>query len=269
MAEINLSLIIFTLCIGLCAGTFTYFALWQMNNGLSGTQQKLAFKVMCVLLICLAIAMLASATHLGKPMRFLNAFRNPGSMIAQEGLWSIGLGIILLVSVFLAYGGKKIPKLVYVLGGLVSFGLIFVCSMVYVKATGYPAWSSGATIVYYFGSAILLGAAGMYLISAQINDNTAIKKMSLVALVALFFQVIATVAFTIHLRFGVVDVVLPATIGIEILRWLVGLIAPAIIAYLTWTGKFAGKNAAWSFLACVLAGEIISRFIFFLQGVHL
>lgn len=269
MAEPYLSLIVFTLLIGLCTGTFIYFALWQMNRGPSETQQKLSLKVMSVLLVCLAIALLASATHLGKPFRFLNAFRNPGSMIAQEGIWSIALGIILLVAVILVFQRKNIPKWLYIVGGIVSLGLLMACSMVYIRSFGCPAWNSGVTIVYFFGSAILLGAAGMYLIIVQQGEGGSEKRMASVALAAVFLQMIVTVAFAMHLMFGVTGVTLPTALGMNVFRWGIGLLAPALIAYLAWSGKLKGKNAAWSFLACVLVGEIFSRLLFYMQGVHL
>lgn len=270
MAEINLSLVVFTLLIGVCTGTFIFNGLWQFSGIPSEeASQKSSRQVMPLLLVCLGIALLASATHLGKPFRFLNAFHNPGSMIAQEGIWSIALGVILLIAVILAFRGQKISKALYVVGSLVSCGLLLVCSLVYVKAAGFPAWSSSVTIVYYFGSAVLLGAAAVYVLSVQQAEETAGKTMAPVALIAVFLQTVVTVAFALHLQFDVMYVTLPSTIGMDVVRWGIGLIAPAVIAYLAWRGKMKGKSAAWSFLACVVVGEVFSRLIFFMQGIHL
>lgn len=270
MTEINLSLIVFTLLIGLCTGTFIFYGLWQLSGIPSEeASQKSTRYIMLTLLVFLGVAMLASATHLGKPFRFLNAFRNPGSMIAQEGIWSIALGILLLAAVILAFKGEKIPKLLYGIGSVLACGLLLVSSLVYVKANGFPAWSSGITIIYYFSSAVLLGVTALYLISTKQAAEKYTKTLSLIALTAVCAQIIVTIAFTLHLHLNVITVVLPSTIGLDILRWGIGLIAPAIIAYLAWYGKIEIKGAAWSFTLCVIVGEIFSRLIFFLQGVHL
>ncbi|WP_019851254.1 DmsC/YnfH family molybdoenzyme membrane anchor subunit [Desulfitobacterium sp. PCE1] len=270
MAELNFSLVIFTLLIGLCTGTFLIYGLGRLrNNSALAAVEKSSLLLMVVLLICLGVALLASATHLGKPFRFMNAFHNPGSMIAQEGLWSMALGVTLLIAALMAFKGKIIPKGLYLVGSLVSCGLLLVCSMVYVKAVGFPAWSSGVTIIYYFGSAILLGAAVVFLFSMLHGEEGTEKNLAFTALTAVFLQMIVSVAFFVHLKFGVMDVTLPTTLGMDLLRWGIGLIAPAVIAYLTWSGKLKGKSVAWSFLACVLVGEAISRVIFFMQGIHL
>lgn len=270
MAEINFSLIVFTLLVGLSTGTFIFYGLWQFTGmPAEDTGQKLSRNVMAITLGCLGVAMLASATHLGKPFRFLNAFRNPSSMISQEGIWAIAFGVILLITVILTFKGKKISKALYVIGVLVSCGLLLVNSLVYVKASGFPAWSNGITIVYYFSSAVLLGVAAVYFISMkQVRDKDG-KTMALVALAAVLAQIIVTVAFTLNLQFNVMTVTLPSTIGLDTMRWGIGLLIPAIIAYLAWSGKMDNKKAALAFMICVVVGETFSRLIFFMQGVHL
>ncbi len=270
MAELNLSLIVFTLLVGVSTGTFIFYGLWQFNSIPSGdTGQILSRNVMVVILGCLGIAMLASATHLGQPFRFLNAFSNPNSMIAQEGIWSIIFGIILLIAVIFTFQGKKISKALYASGAIAAVGLLLVNSLVYVKALGFPAWSNGVTIVYYFGSAVLLGVAVLYFISMSLPEKKNEKTMSLIALVAVLAQVIITAAFTLNLKLSVMTVTLPSTLGLDVVRWGVGLIVPVLIAYLGWSGKMESKKAAMIFMICVVAGEIISRLIFFMQGVHL
>lgn len=270
MAEINLSLVVFTLLIGFCTGTFLCYGLWQFN-GLPSEKgsQKSTRLTMLLLLLCWGVAMLASASHLGKPFRFLNAFRNPGSMIAQEGLWSIALGVTLLIAVVMAFKGQNIPKTLYAVGAFLSCGLLLVCSLVYVRAAGFPAWSSGVTIVYYFGSALLLGVAFVYFLSAQQGEKTAGSRMASLALAAVLMQIIVSVAFVVHLKFDAMYVILPSTVGMDVVRWGIGLFIPAAIAYLAWRDKMKIRSAAWSFLACVVIGEIFSRLIFFMQGVHL
>lgn len=270
MAEINLSLVVFTLLIGVCTGTFIFYALWQ-SSGISskGAGQGLSSRVLLMLLICLGVAMLASATHLGKPFRFINAFSNLNSMITQEGIWSIGLGITLFIAVILAFKGQKIPKMLYLIGGFIACGLLLVSSLVYVKASGFPAWSNGLSIVYYFSSAILLGVAVVFLIGIKQADKKEVKVMAFVALAAVCIQIIVTAAFAFHLYFNVTTVTLPSTIGLDVIRWVIGLLAPVVIAYLVWYDKINSKSAAWTFMTCVLIGEISSRLIFFMQGIHL
>ncbi|WP_434511401.1 dimethyl sulfoxide reductase anchor subunit family protein [Desulfitobacterium sp. AusDCA] len=270
MAELNIPLIVFTLLIGLSTGTFLLFALWQASGIPSEeVRKKLSRQVMPLLLVCVGIALLASATHLGKPFRFLNAFHNLGSMIAQEGIWSIALGIILLIATVLAFKDKKIPEALYIIGSFISCGLILVCSLVYVRANGFPAWSNGITIVYYFGSAVLLGVAVVYALNMQQTEEKANKKMAFVALTTVCAQIIVSLAFFLQLHLRVMDVVLPSTIGLDIVRWGIGLITPAVIAYLAMNGKMSSKSTAKLFLVCVVVGEVFSRLIFFTQGVHL
>ncbi len=270
MAELNLSLVVFTLLMGLCTGTFLSYTLWQASSIPSAeVRKKTARQAMPLLLVLAGIAMLASATHLGRPFRFLNAFHNLGSMIAQEGLWSLVFGIILLVAAFLVYKDKKIPTALYIIGSAVSCGLLLVCSLVYVRANGIPAWNGGLTVVYYFSSALLLGAAVVYALHMQYHEEKAGKEMTVAALSAVAVQIIVSLAFLLQLRLQTMDVVLPSTVGLDMVRWGIGLVAPAVSAYLALKGKISSKNAARFFLGCVILGEIFSRLIFFMQGVHL
>ncbi|WP_371361982.1 hypothetical protein SRRS_32520 [Sporomusa rhizae] len=261
---------VFTLLICLCTGTFVMYALWRFS-GISSENAilKASRQILPVLLVCLGIASIATASHLGKPFRFLNAFYNPGSMIAQEGIWSMVFGAILTLVAFRVWRGQKVPKVFYTLGGIASFLLLLACSLVYVRAIGIPAWNSGMTIIYFFGSSILLGVAVVYAASMQQAEETNRKTMVKVALIAVAAQILVTAAFTVQLKLGVMNVILPQTVGLDIARWGIGLLAPVAISYLAWRGELGNKCAGWSFLGCVLAGEILSRLIFFMQGVHL
>lgn len=268
MAAQNISLIVSTLLFSLCAGTFVLYSFWQafiVNT--EDDNQESPLQVMLALLIFLGIGMLASATHLGQPFRLINAFQNPASMIAQEGIWSIVLGIILLIAVILAFKKQQIPKALYGVGSLASFALILVTSLVYVKAIGIPAWSNGLTIVYYFGSAFILGAAAIYFFKMQDNKNA--RTLAVIAMLAVLAQIIVSVAFTLHLNYNVMSVNLPSVTGLNIVRYGIGLLAPAIVAYLAWFDKLSIKNTAWIFMICVVIGEVFSRVIFFMQGIHL
>lgn len=268
MADHNLSLIISTLLFCLCTGTFLLYSIWQLFvTNSEDSYQESSLQVMVALIIFLGIGMLASATHLGHPFRFLNAFHNPSSMIAQEGIWSMVLGIILLVAVFLAFKKQGIPKAIYAVGSIASLGLLLVNSLVYVRAIGIPAWSSGLTIVYFFGSAFILGAAAIYFFKMQENKNS--RLLSIIAMVAVCVQIIVTISFTLHLNYNVMSVNLPSVTGLNIMRYGIGLLLPAVVAYLAWLGRLSSKNTAWTFMICVVIGEVISRVIFFMQGVHL
>lgn len=261
-------LIIFTLLINLCAGTFIVYALWQYSRLTDQESREQTERLlMPTLLVGLGIAMLMSATHLGKPFKFIQAFRNPGSMIAQEGIWSTIFLIILLVAVVFTLKNKRIPRLLYLTGSFVSVILLLVSSLAYVKAYGIPAWNHGVTVVYFFASAALLGTSAVYTLEHAKRQPK--KSMAAILLVAIFCQLITALAFKFQLQFNVMDVQLPSTLGLDIMRWVIGLFIPAAIAYTAWKEKWNSKYTAWSFILCIAVGEILSRVTFFIQGVHL
>jgi DMSO reductase anchor subunit len=61
-------------------------------------------------------------------------------------------------------------------------------------------------------------------------------------------------------------------LGLSIVRWAIGLVVPAALMFYAWLGKAKAGLADTLVVAslfCLLAGEAISRVLFFMTAVHI
>lgn len=281
MGELPVSLILFTYLSGIGAGTFIFYTLSQLffpqlekiqtgSGKYSGPFASLDAKVSIVSILLLGLGLLASATHLGHPFRFLNGLRNPNSMIAQEAYWSIAFGILLLIILIFTLRGKKPSLILSFLTSLVGLGLLIVTSLVYSRTMGIPAWNHGLTPLLFIFSGLIMGSVVYLLLLALQSDNLeAIKKMVYIFLGLLLVQVFVQIGFSIQLSMGTHGVQLPDLLALNITRWLIGLIAPIAVAIALFKKSLKMKTGITLLFVTIVLGEGISRLIFFMNGIHL
>lgn len=285
MSELPISLILFTYLSGISAGTFIFYTITQVffskntsldkksieqSDKFSNRITSLDSKISVLSILLLGIGLLASAFHLGHPFRFINGLRNPNSMIAQEAYWSIGFGILLLIVVIVAFQGKKASLALNSFTALVGVGLLVVTSLVYAKPLGIPAWNHGVTPLFFIISAIIMGCVVFLLLLALQSDNLeVVKKVVIIFLGLLFIQVFVEITYSIQLSMATKGVQLPDLLTLNITRWLIGLIAPLLVAIAIFRKSLKIKTGTTLLFVTIVLGEGISRVIFFMNGIHL
>lgn len=281
MHELPISLLVFTFSSGIGAGLIIFFTIIKLfyPNVLGSqnveTQGVSAFKaintkIYLVSIVLLGIGLIASATHLGHPFRFLNALANPNSMISEEAYWSIAFGVLLLITLIIALRKREPPKALLVLTSITGLGLLIVTSMVYTKVLGIPAWNHGVTPILFIFSAILMGSVVFLLFLAFHAENIeTVKKVVGILIGLLILQVLIEFAFSLQLNYGTKGVELPNLFSLSISRWIIGFIAPLLVAVATMKKSIKLKTGITLLFFTVIVGEGISRLIFFMNGVHI
>lgn len=269
MNKIPVSLLVYTILSGLSAGAYIF-----MNLGVLLSAQMDLFAVekaitfMCLIVMCLSL--LASATHLGKPLRFLNALANPKSMIAQEGYWAPLFTLVLFLTSVKLFTGSEPWIWLRVIGVIVGIILLFVTALVYVKPKGIPAWNNANTIFsFLFGTALMGVVVCLAFLSINTQSDALTNSFMSIAIALLCLQILASIATEIQISSCTAGLSIPRLVSMNVLRWLIGLICPLIVFVMAYTGAVSYQEACWIGLIAVLIGEIISRAIFFMRGVHL
>ncbi|EHL09085.1 hypothetical protein HMPREF0322_00116 [Desulfitobacterium hafniense DP7] len=262
------SLIIFTILSGLSAGSYLFInlmALLSPQPGLLAIEKPLT--IACLVFLCTGL--LASAAHLGQPFRMPNALANAKSMLAQEGYWGLLLVAVLFLSSLQVLTGSEPWGWLRAAGIVVAFGLLFVTSLVYVKVKGIPAWNNSGTIFSFLISAALMGSAvGLVSLSAYPQFSDLLQITGIIALALIFLQVIAALATEIQLSTIPAGIDIPKLTGLNSLRWILGLLCPFILILLV-RSDIMPPSLYLIALVSILVGEVLSRTVFFLRGVHL
>lgn len=284
MPEIPISLLLFTYISGISVGTFIFYTIIRLlfpkitisshvadksKRSLSSFFAPLSTKISIISLLLLGIGLLASATHLGHPFRFLNAFANPKSMIAQEAYWSIAFGLLLLMIIIYAFRGKEPSLVIYGLTSIVGVGLLIVTSLVYANVMGVPAWNHGITPVLFFVSSIIMGCVVcLFVLALQPDHLETTKKIVIIFTGILIVQILVVAAFSLQLSAATKGVQLPDLLSLNIGRWVIGLIVPLLVAIAVFKKSMKITTGATLLFLTIIVGEGISRFIFFMNGVH-
>ncbi|MEL7563822.1 MAG: DmsC/YnfH family molybdoenzyme membrane anchor subunit [Dehalobacterium sp.] len=268
MNKIPISLIVFTILSGLSAGTYIFInliALLLPQGGLITIEKPLT--IACLIVMC--IGLLASATHLGKPLRMPNALANVKSMIAQEGYWGLIFVLVLFLASFQVFSNNYPWLWLRVIGVAVAVGLLFVTSFVYVRAKGIPAWSNSSTIFSFLFSAALMGSVVCLAFLSSHPQFIALSNLTgTVTIVMILLQAVAAIATEVQISTVPTGIDIPKLTGINMLRWIIGLLCPLFLTYLVMVGVMPTSLYIIT-LIIVIVGEILSRTVFFLRGVHL
>ncbi len=135
---------------------------------LKGKGKKIMFPTLIASAVALVIGGLGSFTHLQHWERIFNGFGHITSGITQELIGCVLMGIIMVIWFAFWYRKKEISKGVAIASLVVSAAMVIATAHSYLMPAR-PAWT--LLIVYYLGNAILLGTAGLWLISCLVKES--------------------------------------------------------------------------------------------------
>lgn len=247
-------------------------------------QTKAGSGLLFGLLALLGLALLMSATHLGKPRYFYRGFYNlRHSWLSREA--AALAGFFAMLSAYTLLG--SVPQLaalfpapsqtiVGVIATLLGITAIYSMARIY-RIKARPYWDHWHTNAAFFASLLILGSLSVGLIlgiSEQLSGRNAVSPLKLLAAVALLGFILQGVALVGHLLYlrrrgaeaDVSRVAMLTTYGkTYIARWLsLALLASSLLSLLFWTPSEGWLLAAWSMLTVLaLAHEIIGRALFY------
>ncbi len=255
-----LPLIVFTTCSGIAAGMYIISTLMSFARPAPADDARKPWLIPLVALILLGVGLLGSMLHLGQPLRFINGLSNPSSMISQEAYWSIGFGIFLLIHLLLTFkGGKEAPRVITILGSIAALGLIIVTSLAYYFSAGVPSWSSEATLLFFFTSDFVIGAA-LYGVLAPAGRNSALY-VTLIVLSVMW--AIALLAYGFHmaaLGYG-------SVVSFLIAGAAIGPVAAIAISAMSLSERITTPLGSIVLLVLVVVAAFITRWVFFTVGL--
>jgi anaerobic dimethyl sulfoxide reductase subunit C (anchor subunit) len=159
----ELPLVIFTIIAQMSVGSFVVLGLIHLFGARAGRDviDKVSDPALYAIGPILVLGLLASMTHLGTPIRAINALRHlDSSWLSREILFGLLFAAIGGAFAFSQWFKWLTPRLRQALAGLaalVGLALIWSMTMVYLLPT-VPAWDSWATPARFFATTFLLGS---------------------------------------------------------------------------------------------------------------
>lgn len=290
------SLIAFTLFTQAAVGAFFVLLVSDFLKRNSHDRVYTAFLRIgtAILLPLVALGLLASVTHLGRPLYFLRALTNLQTSWLSREVWAFGI-FFSLVAVYTFLWWRKIEdtelrRVVGVLTGLAGLVAVWVQAQVY-QIPGRPMWDHPSTTLLFFGSAFLLGplaVAVLYnlawgrLVPMPLGEPVvrgSHRRLGITLLVTAAVQALALFWRLQYLAGGLpgADTAYALTTGPYLpLLWghaALSVAVPALVAVGLWvlhhfrvSLRVAGSVIAVT-LALVLCGEVLGRALFYLSSV--
>ena len=261
-------------------------------------QYPLAFHTVMLAaeLVVLAIGGFSSFLHLHHWERIFNGFGHLTSGITQE-LIGIVVTVVVLAVLFgvLCKGGdgeRALPAWCGWLAVVVGVIMGFVCAHSYYMPAR-PAWSNFTLYVYYYGSELVLGAAGAWLVAAVLKEDAKVGELlakltcamgvvSAVAVVVAGFYwttiSFGDVGYSFHTTDPTAALPAPAAAlaapmsGSEAgMFWggavVVGSLVAAVCGALGWEKPQVALPASAAALVCSLIGGVCFRVVLYAVGV--
>lgn len=270
------SLILFTILVQASVGLVVVSeAVRLTTDGAPGHQLGRQTLVACILA---ALGLAVSLTHLGAPQNSVMAILNVGQSWLSREIMATGiyfLSLLALAVLRLKSPGKPMRGLglLSVLLGLVT---VSVMSNVYLLDV-VPVWDTIATVLSFFGTALLTGAvAGGLLLALQTGkaDTGQTSIYCLAAIVGLALQFLGiplsvaaagTASNIVHFEPAMV---FSASLGLLSLRIVLVFAGTAVFAWIMLRscrvdGLGLPVNLSVFAMLCVVAGELIGRFMFY------
>src|SRR5579859_3557157 len=298
--QIEIPLVIFTLFDGLAIGATAWAvaAEWLDWTGQTEPHRELAQWGAYLALVCLAIGLLASPFHLGRPLAMLNGLSNLGSSwIAREALFGLvylALGAVyagawlLRRRVSLARGWRFVLAN---LAGLAALAMIISQAMIYTVVRTIPTWNNSLTLLFFGVSAALLGTllVGSGLVVLEALTKSPADKTRLAALlppvvrVGIWAVIGAILVGALQLvnigatpsaaASSALRLLTGPLIGLVSLRFVVGMLVPLVLLGAAWVQARREPQRIGTWLiasfGCVLVGELAARALFFLSALHI
>lgn len=264
----DVPLIFFTLFAQMAVGAF----LWAT---IAGFKKEADFKNNTLsALIFMALGMLASLLHLGKPLLAITSLNHLfGSWLSREIFFSGGFFVLLLVFFYIersgkAHGLRKPLAVVTSLAGLVA---VFAMGKSYMT-TMFPVWQSWNTMIDFYATALIMGGA-LFLVTSGKNEAVKGLRLDLVMLAVVLIQLALVPSLVASI--GVSSVageasvaMLTGTYGFSLfLRWAL-VLAGIFMVLITRSGKLANSaNVLYLAYAFLFAGMAVGRYLFYATAV--
>ncbi len=275
----ELALVVFTVLTQAAIGAFVLIGWLRLRNR-DEAMDPAYRKAVLALVPIMAIAMLASLFHLGRPMLAITAMRNLAtSWLSREIFFSGGFFVLLCASAAL----EKSPAVRRIFDGLAALaGVLSIISMASLyDVTMIPAWQGWGTYVAFVGTALMVGlglAAGLVAYFGRGSAGVAGDLQVLVgaAVVSLVIGLVAYPLYLVLLGGGGAEAqatlsMLGGEYGMAlVLRWALTLAGGLVPLILSWRRLASGKatgGLVYTALVCLLAGELVGRYLFYATGV--
>jgi len=265
------SLLIFSFCLQAAIGTMIFITI-----GKHLYKDKKFKKAALVTAGLSVIGILASLSHLGQPLSFLNSLSNLGSSwLSNEALMSgIFMGIAVLYALILYFkpDNHSLDSALRWAGS--AFGLIAVFSMGKVYTTTVvPVWQGMNTFVDFFATTIAIGALIFIATSLKELGNIDKKIYGFIVLAAVAIQAAVAIPHALSLAQEGMAAQASAAIlnGMSVaigLKWLLILGGAGILMWPATQNTEASEATITSgiiYAACasLVIGQFIGRYVFY------
>jgi anaerobic dimethyl sulfoxide reductase subunit C len=277
----ELALVIFTVLAQASVGAFILIAWLRLRNQ-DEAMEAVYRKSVMVLLPLMAVGLLASVLHLGKPLMAMTAMKHLStSWLSREIFFTGGFFVLLAASVALAKNAA-VRKLVDALAAVAGVLSVVSMSMVY-QMTMRPAWQGWGTHVAFVGTAVVVGlglAAGLVGFFGRGNEAVA-SNLSVLIAGSVVGLVVVLAAYPVYLvslaGAGAAAEQSLQMLGGEysgalVLRWvltLAGGLLPLVFAWRRLASGKATSGLVFTALAFLMAGEMVGRYLFYVTGVSI
>lgn len=239
-------LFLFTVLAGGAAGSYVARA-FDANGQVKGKPWLFPL----VALVLLAAGGIAVSFHLGHIERVLGAFNNLGAGIAQEGICSIVLGIVIFVDLVYSAKTGKVSRAIAIIGAVAGLLLAAIIAHAYVGFYGIAAWASWATFAHLFFANLALGTATYSLFVESPYQNK------------LFFGYALAIEALMLVACGA-EVAHWASIGADPMIFVVACVLAIVALAVTFLAAREGSSALTvATFALVVAAVIVARCAFF------
>ena len=260
----ELPLVIFTIIAQMSVGSFVVLGLIHLFGARAGRGaiDKVSDPALYAIGPILVLGLLASMTHLGTPIRAINALRHlDSSWLSREILFGLLFAAVGGAFAFSQWFKWLTPRLRQVLAGLaalVGLALIWSMTMVYLLPT-VPAWDSWATPVRFFATTFLLGSLA---VGAALVVTADVRRRRGAAVDEVSERVIMSslrgIAIGAITMLGVEFVVLPLYLGKLATAGSAATTASSGVLVNTY-GGYAVAQLVLVFLGVALLGVFLSR----------
>lgn len=275
------ALILFTVLTQLAVGAFILNA-WFRQRNQDGARDRIYRNVVWVLIPLVAVAILASLFHLGRPMVALNALRNLATSWLSREVFFTGAFFALLIATALTDRLVATRRLMEWLGSLAGLGAVISMAALYSRAM-MPAWQGLNTHVAFAGTAVVLGSvvlAGLLILFARGTEpvKADLQVLMWAGVGALVIEAVAYPAYLTALGSGnkaaqaALTLLTDQYLWMVITRWALVLIGGLVPMFLFGRRIASGRGSAWMVYAGALflmAGEVMGRFLFYISGVQI
>ncbi len=239
-----------------------------------GSSKRFRFAGISVVFL-VAISVIFSLFHLGKPLHAFKSFMNLGtSTLSLEILAMFVVGIIALFYSFLWWKSPNgaLRKVVGLVLSICGIAAVTISSRAYALPSK-PSWDSWQTTAAFLLTAVLIGAVILSFLLYSYENESAVRAKKFFAIITIIaviaiIAVMASFASTYGASVEQSDAVVATFSSVWFyIRLGVGLILPVIAAVALYFTKKVNFGIVACALLAVIIGEIIGRALFYYSAM--